>query len=250
MADINRRKLIKSSVLGISAVMLNKHVLGSGRVGKPLQNQGAPVVINAGVSGNNTVDLLSRIDKDCLTHHPTLTVLMVGTNDMNSQKYVPLQQYQQNLNLIIQKLKDAGSQVLLMTILPQYEPYLLTRHPAAFYQPEGVAGRRKQWNEIIKAVAEKQKVHLLDLARRFEVLGKIGPDKDSLFQNEANTNKTDGVHPTPTGYRFLALAVYDYITCNQLPANNIVCLGDSITHGYGAVPGESYPDWLFKLLTY
>jgi len=37
------------------------------------------------------------------------------------------------------KIKSTGSKVLIMTILPPYEPYLLTRHPAAFYQPEGVA---------------------------------------------------------------------------------------------------------------
>jgi lysophospholipase L1-like esterase len=213
------------------------------------QADGEPVVINAGVSGNNTVNLLVRIDKDCLVHHPKLTVLMVGTNDMNSQKYVPLDKYKANLVEIITKIKAAGSQVLLMTILPWYEPYLLTRHPAAFYQPEGVAERRRQLNMAITDIAKQQSVGLLDMGRRFEALGKVGLDKDSLIQNEANTGKSDGVHPTAIGYRFIALAVYDYIVDNRLPTSGIVCFGDSITKGQGAPDDESYPACLLKLLT-
>ena len=207
-----------------------------------------PKVINAGVGGNNTTDLLNRVDKDCLSHSPTLTILMAGTNDMNSQKYVPLDQYRQNIIRLITKIKGSGSELLLITILPPYEPYLLTRHPASFYQPEGVEGRRRQVNEVLRQVALQYKVPLLDLGQRFEAVGKIGTDKGSLIQNEANSNKADGVHPTPDGYRFIALAVYDYITDHLLPADNIVCFGDSITYGDGTTDKESYPAYLGILL--
>src|SRR5882757_8309127 len=44
-------------------------------------------VFNAGVSGNNTNNLLARLQTDCLSHNPTLTILMAGTNDMNNGKY-------------------------------------------------------------------------------------------------------------------------------------------------------------------
>lgn len=206
-----------------------------------------PVVINSGVGGNNTVDLLGRIEKDCYAHNPKLTVLMVGTNDMNSVKHVPLPQYTENLDKMVKGIKSTGSKVLLMTILPTYEPYLFTRHPVAFYEPEGPSGRRKQVNEVIKSVAALNKIHLLDLGARFETIGKVGTDKDSLIKNEANSNKTDGIHPTANGYRFIGLAVYDYIVYNKLPQTQIVCFGDSITHGDG--PTESYPGYLKKLLT-
>jgi lysophospholipase L1-like esterase len=232
--------MVKQATLSLAGMTLLKS--GFASVNK---NQDMPV-INSGIGGNNTVDLLSRIDKDCIAHHPALTVLMVGTNDMNSMKYVPLDQYQVNLTEIIVKIKHSGSQLLLMTILPMYEPYLLTRHPAAFYQPEGIEGRRQQVNNVIKEAARKHTIHLLDIGHRFDRIGKIGIDKDSLLQNEANSNKTDGVHPTSTGYRFIALSVYDYIMDHSLPTENIVCFGDSITKGGGN--NETYPAYLESLL--
>ena len=205
-------------------------------------------VINAGVGGNNTIDLLKRIQEDCLSHRPKLTILMVGTNDMNSVKYVPVNQFEANLIQLIKKIKASGSQLLLMNILPTYEPYLLTRHPANFYQPEGVEGRRTQVNQVIEKLARQHKIDFLDIYHRFNVVGKVGTDKDSLIQNEANTNKTDGIHPTANGYRFIALAVYDYILYQGLPENGIVCFGDSITKGDGSIDKDSYPAYLKNLL--
>jgi len=205
-------------------------------------------VINAGVGGNNTSDLLSRIEQDCLRHKPKLTILMIGTNDMNSVKYLPIDQYEANLNTLIKKIKDKGSKLLLMSILPVYEPDLLTRHPASFYEPEGVGGRRKQLNGVVKKAARKHRIHFLDLGHRFSAIGKIGTDKDSLLQNMANSNKRDGIHPTAMGYRFIGLAVYDYIVDHNLPKTQIVCFGDSITKGDGTLDRDSYPAYLQQLL--
>ncbi len=205
-------------------------------------------VINAGVGGNNTADLLKRIDKDCLAHKPALTVLMIGTNDMNSRKHIPLPQYRENLSALIEKIKGVNSQVLLMTICPFINEYLFTRHDKAHYGAEGPAGRRAEVNRTIRALAEQYNTSFLDLGALFDKAGKVGLDKHSLIQNEANTNKTDGVHPTPDGYRFIALAVYQHIVYNQLPQSRIVCFGDSITAGDGGVQKESYPAWLLRLL--
>jgi hypothetical protein len=46
----------------------------------------------------------------------------------------------------------------------------------------------------------------------------------------------------------MALSVFDYITGHRLPLSNIVCFGDSITHGDGTTDGESYPAYLNKLI--
>ena len=207
-----------------------------------------PVVINAGVGGNNTDDLLKRIDKDCLAHKPELTVLMAGTNDMNSRKYIPLEQYRKNMAVLIEKIQTSNSKVLLMTILPFYEPYLLTRHDPAHYGTDGPAKRRAAVNETITSLALQYKTELLNLGELFEKVGKVGLDKDSLIQNEANSQKTDGIHPTPNGYRFIGMAVYEHIRLQKLPQGRIVCFGDSITAGDGSINKESYPGYLNKLL--
>jgi len=82
----------------------------------------------------------------------------------------------------------------------------------------------------------------------FERAGNIGKDKDSLIQNELNSGKTDGVHPTAEGYRLMGVVVYDCIIQQKLPQKRIVCFGDSITHGDGGTEGHSYPAYLKKLL--
>jgi len=89
----------------------------------------------------------------------------------------------------------------------------------------------------------------LDLHRIFQTIGNIGPDKSSLIKNEANSNTTDGLHPTPDDYRVISLAVYNCIIQHRLPRKNIVCFGDSITFGDGIDQGSNYPSYLKKLLS-
>ncbi len=201
-----------------------------------------PVVINAGVGGNTTVDMLARINRDCLAQHPDLTILMAGTNDMNSKKYIPLVQYEKNMRSIIVKILDIGSQIILMPILPAYEPYLYTRHDKSFYEPEGYVGRKTEINSLIKNLASEFRLTFLDMHHIFEMIGNIGEDPDSLIQNEANSGKTDGLHPTQNGYRIMAVAIYECIIQNKLSHERVICLGDSITAG-------GYPDYLKKLLS-
>lgn len=242
---MNRKLFLKTIALASAAVYLP--ALGKG-FSQPAGEQ-APEVFNAGIAGNTTKNLLDRLQADCLDKKPTLTVMMIGTNDMCNGKYVPPDRFRENLTRLCKSISASGSQVLLLSILPFYEPYLLTRHPEAFFKPEGPSGRRDIMNGIVKSVAADVKASFFDVGSVFEKLGKVGTDADSLIRNEANVGKTDGVHPTQTGYRFLALAVSDYIKYNHLPTARIVCFGDSITKGDGSIDKESYPAYLKKLLS-
>ena len=221
---------------------------GNNFSGKHVQER--PVIINAGIGGNNTVDLLARIDKDCLSHKPDFTILMIGTNDMNSKKYIPLPEYGENLRKIVEMILGAGSQIMLMTILPVYEPHLYTRHDKSFYGEEGHKGRKEKVNEVIKKAADDYKLHFLDMHRVFEKVGNISEDSNSLLQNTLNSQKTDGIHPTPDGYRTMAVAIYEALIRTRVPYNKLVCFGDSITNGGGGVEGKSYPGYLKRLLDY
>ena len=209
----------------------------------------APAIINAGVGGNTTTNLLKRIDTDCLAHKPALVIMMIGTNDMVNGKHVPLDKFKENLEILCDKIQATGSKLLLLTILPFYEPYLLTRHPAEFFQPDGASAIRVKYNEVVTKVATSKKTSLLDIGSVYEKVGKVGLEPDSLIRNEANVGKTDGVHPTQNGYRFIGLAVSQFIQYNHLPTGKIVCFGDSITKGDGSADKESYPAYLSKLLS-
>ena len=236
-------KKINRVALGIFFLLLSTLTFSQGGP------QALPFVRNAGVGGNNTIDMLKRLRKDCLDYHPDLTILMAGTNDMNSVKYVPLEQYKTNLKQLIEAIKTTGSKVLLMNILPFYEPYLLTRHPKAFYGNEGPAGRQAAVNAAIADIARQQDVPLLDIHHYFEKVGRIGLGKYSLIRNEANSGLTDGIHPTVDGYRLIASLVYQRIISEKLPHKRVVCFGDSITKGDGSIDKNSYPAFLKRLLT-
>ncbi|MCF6407405.1 SGNH/GDSL hydrolase family protein [Chitinophaga filiformis] len=247
---MQRRTFLQAGLLATSFSIPGKYVLASHppQTASAAGNDEPPLVVNAGIGGNNTVEMLARIEKDCLSHHPDLTVLMAGTNDMNSRKHVPLKDYEKNMRDMVKMITNTGSKVLLMTILPAYEPYLYTRHPKEFYDPEGYVVRRKAVNEVIAKIADDTGQALLDMGHVFERAGNVGKEKDSLIENELNSGKTDGVHPTPEGYRLMGVVVYDCIIQRQLPRKRIVCFGDSITHGGGGTEGHSYPAYLKKLL--
>jgi lysophospholipase L1-like esterase len=247
---MHRRFFIKNTFFGIAALSLASSpttlVIPAGKEGK--------TIINAGVAGNNSTDLLARVESDVLRHKPDLVILMVGTNDVNSRKHVSSPQYAQNLGWIADQILRAKSRLLLMTILPAYEPYLFTRHPKEFYGTEGSRGVIANANEIIRQMADEKKVPLLDLFHIYDRVGNIGLNSDSLIRNEANSGSTDGIHPTPEGYRVIAIAVHQFILqrADLNACRTIVCFGDSITAGGEKVgmanPTEkNYPGYLQQL---
>ena len=78
-------------------------------------------VINAGVSGDTTAGGLRRIDT-VLRQEPAIVIVELGAND--GLRGLSLEQVRSNLTLIIQKLLDGGSQVVLagMKLPPNYGP--------------------------------------------------------------------------------------------------------------------------------
>ena len=212
------------------------------------------LVFNEGIGGNNTYDILARLDSDVLSHQPDLVVMMIGTNDvLNSGNSVPLDQYEANLTQLVQRITNSGSQLAMMTILPCYEPYLLERHPASFYGDDGPNGRVKLANVAVQQVAATYGIPVVDTYTLFELYGNVGETVDSLIRNEVNSGMRDGVHPTPEGYDLIGNAVADTIDTYNLPTSKVVCVGDSITYGAyvvgaGTATGETYPSVLSQRL--
>lgn len=62
-------------------------------------------VLNKGVSGNNTMQFLQRINTDVIHENPDLVIVMGGTNDLlNSKKMISYGDYAQNLKLLVTKI--------------------------------------------------------------------------------------------------------------------------------------------------
>lgn len=211
------------------------------------------MITNAGYNGDNTADLLLRLDKDVLSKHPQLVVLMVGTNDMlNLRNMLSVKQYQENYQKLISLIKK-HAKLILMTIPPVNSEYILEREDPTVYQNTSPQAKVDSANAVIRKLAVENKCHLVDLYKILEACGGSNTGKESLFQNEANSGINDGVHPTANGYLVIGTAVFQAINLLEPKVTNIVCFGDSITfgykmHGQGTTQGQPYPAVLNRLL--
>ncbi len=211
-------------------------------------------VVNAGRGGDTTRDLLRRLDRDVLARRPTLVALMVGTNDMlNHAKAVPLDEYRGNVAELVKKIRGSGARVLLFTLPPFCEEYLLERHPRSAYGPQGPAGALAAANQFLREFSRREGLPLVDVNLAFSRLSAVNEEGGDLIRGPANSGARDGVHPTPEGYRLIAAMAIQAIRDNGLPVERVVCFGDSITYGagvkgQGTATGETYPGRLARLL--
>lgn len=227
-------------------------LIGAALFGAMLSMSMAAEVINAGKGGNNTRNLLKRWESDALVNRPDLVILGCGTNDaINSGNFVPLAEFDRNLKQLIGSIRASGAKVIIMTPLPCIDEYVLTRHSPAFYADQKPSEKIKAYLAVMKKRCKEEDVLLVDLYDLFVREGNIGEEVGSWLRNLKNSRQTDGVHPTPTGYKAIAQKVREEISKARLNPKVIVCFGDSITFGAGAKTAsrdESYPAVLQGLL--
>jgi len=209
-------------------------------------------IYNHGFPGKNSTFIKEQI-KNLPLADVDLVILIIGTNDtLNSNALNSLEIYEENLKGIINKIQE-NHFLLISTLLPFYEKYLMKRHLLEEYGELPPKTRLLQANRLIKKLADEFSIPLIDLYATFLTNGKIGEDSSSLIRNESNSGDLDGVHPTATGYKIIASVIYSALIKNNLPLNHILCLGDSITYGVhvvgeGETEGENYPGHLRKIL--
>lgn len=194
-------------------------------------------VINQGVSGNTSSDVLQRIDT-ALRSKPNLVVLMIGTNDVSRSR--PYSNYSSNLTYIIGRIKNSGAKVLLMSPPPRGVDVIAT--PDYF---------KNDRNDTIAAIndslSKKLDCYYLNLNKAFKDAGTPNPTASSMIFNEANNKvKPDGIHLTQDGKMFIAATLSKFIKTNVTGGTYqvVVCIGDSLTAG----GSNAYPAYLKVLL--
>ena len=206
------------------------------------------VVVNKGIGGNNTNDLLKRFEKDVLTQAPDLVIIMAGANDMvNSKKMLTYDRYRENYETIIQKLTESNVKVVMMSPLPVDTGYLYQRHKKEAFN-EAPTARIDSVVAITKQIAKTYDQYYIDLNKAFKKAKSPNRTAKSLIINEANMGIADGLHPTADGYRYMAKIIYRFLKKKDLLRKDmkIICFGDSITYGSymegaGTTTGNSFP---------
>lgn len=213
------------------------------------------LVVNKGIAGNTSLDLLGRIESDVIAENPDLVIVMVGTNDMlNTAKMLSYAEYASNVTEIVTRLKKNSIEVLLLSP-PTVDPaYLFERHEKSLFVEEPNQ-KLDSISRILENLSLREKVGFLDIHRSFSDLGLPQHNTDSYIQNEKNSGRRDGVHPTGQGYSFISKLIFDYLEVEMKLKQDmkIVCFGDSITRGSnvegsGTVTGKTYPAYLLKMI--
>lgn len=149
------------------------------------------VKIPAGISGNKCTQMADRLKRDVLDKNPTWMTLSCGVNDVwHGKNGVPLDQYKVKITDILDRCKEAGVKVVILT------PTMI------FENPEGDLNKQLEpYNEWLREEAKKRGLPLADLNKLMrETLEKLPPSK-------GNRLTRDGVHMAFDGNVMMATGV-------------------------------------------
>ena len=159
-------------------------------------------VVNRGLPGDTTVNMLSRFRRDVLQLRPRAVVILGGLNDLD---HTPLPTIEQNLTVMAQTAREHKIQVLLAT-LP----------PARSLNSQGIATQPSPTTDLIGALnawlrsfAAENHFTLVDY---YSALA----DEHGVYRQGLTT---DGVHPTPAGYALMEPLLRDAINTPEKSPN-------------------------------
>lgn len=166
-------------------------------------------VINKGVNGQTTSQILQRFEFDALTHGPAAVFIMTGTNDFIYREADP-DGVMANLMKMARMAETAGAIPVFITPLPVHEKKAERMWMSGFgidySQVNGDIGKTSQMIQesgyLYVDAGSAWRAFMTGDAAEAESLVADGWETDLPLQ-EADAY-LDGVHPTPDGYRFLA----------------------------------------------
>jgi acyl-CoA thioesterase I len=156
-------------------------------------------MVNLGVSGNTTADVLERFDR-LESARPSHVLLMLGTNDVRSHgratgyRMVTASETARNMRALVDLIVNGlGAAITVITPPAVDQPRI-----DAFFADAPVHWRAADIAEVAAVVREVDPGGL-DLHR----LTRLHPNGDIL--------EADGVHPTPAGQRLILTHVVDHL---------------------------------------
>ena len=143
--------------------------------------------VGRGISGQVTAQMLARFRSDVLNLHPTVVVIMAGTNDVaRNQKYVPVEHIAGNIISMVELAVAHGIKPIILSILPANK-YV--------WRPEITDSTQQilQVNAMLESYAKLNGVSYIDFFNIMKDENQGLPKKYS----------PDGVHPNLDGYAIM-----------------------------------------------
>lgn len=152
-------------------------------------------VVNSGISGNTTDDILNNMKKRAYQYNPSKVFLLIGTNDLTRDK--SNDEIVEGVEKIIEGIKENR---------PKAEIYLESIYPVNYsLSPKMVNVRKnddiKEINKKIKKYCKDNKITYIDM---YDLLKDDDDNFDSIYTN-------DGLHPNDEGYEVITKEIKKYI---------------------------------------
>lgn len=143
-----------------------------------------PDFVDAGVSGNETGQMLARFDTDVLAYHPDVVVILGGVNDIKNSVDAEPAAIASNIFAMVQKAESAGAKVIVGTVMAIDIAYA----PQTFLDQAGP--RIDALNRLLVAGASAYGYTIVDY--HTPMLAADGAANGALL--------ADGLHPNDAGY--------------------------------------------------
>lgn len=152
-------------------------------------------VINMGIAGNTTRDLLDRWDTDVMELHPDWLGILIGINDvwrqfdspLLTEQHVGIEEYEANLEQMIQRTLPTLKGLILMT------PYFMETN-----RQDPMRMQMERYGAVVKKLAEKYSAVFVDLQAAF----------DQYFEHyHPMSVNWDYIHPDIVGHTIIMRAI-------------------------------------------
>lgn len=153
--------------------------------------------IDLGISGNQTKDLVDRLEKDFIEIQPDIVSILIGINDVwhyaaKDSQWLDNDIFEERYRTVLEAIKNKTNAKIMML-----EPFLIPVEDKNFF--------REDLNPKIDIIRK--------LAREYAdvYLPTDGLLQSALIGNDPLTFARDGVHPTAKGAELIGNHYADYI---------------------------------------
>ena len=176
-------------------VWLARHYLSALYPQQPVE------VVNAGISGHKSTDMLARFQRDVLDKKPDLVTISVGVNDVwhgfydnhpegDGPRGIPLPEYRRHVEEMITQAQKIGAKVVVLSTTVIHEDSSNREN-----------AKLKIYNAALRDLAKKHHAAFVDYQKPFWAL-------INAYQKETGGHEllltVDGVHMNATGNRVMA----------------------------------------------
>ncbi|HIZ72958.1 MAG TPA: SGNH/GDSL hydrolase family protein [Candidatus Gallimonas intestinavium] len=148
-------------------------------------------IVNAGVSGNTSRDLLARWEPDVLAKKPDVVFCMIGINDVwrhfdvfeKEDYYVSLEEYERNLEQMAESADNVREFVFV-------SPFFMEGNGA-----DPMRQMTERYAAVMKKVADRRGLRFVDMQAAFDIF---------LQHRSGISISWDRVHPGDTGSMIIA----------------------------------------------